>query len=158
MYSTLNGSATFHSAGIIYVGGEGHGCLVYQMCLVYRELCHLEQYTCPIVLPLISGLLPFNYCVELSNARINRFSDSFFPSTSQLWNSLPHSVFPASSTFLPSKSKFITTSGARWHDSFYHCDAPMGAEEPMVSLASGFDAPVELRNPQCRWHLLLNHL
>ena len=24
--------------------------------LVYRELCHLVQYTCPIVLPLISGL------------------------------------------------------------------------------------------------------
>ena len=36
-----------------------------------------------------------NYCVELSNARINRFSDGFFPSTSRLWNSLP-SVFPAS--------------------------------------------------------------
>ena len=28
-----------------------------------------------------------NYCVELSNARINRFSDGFFPSTSRLWNS-----------------------------------------------------------------------
>ena len=37
-----------------------------------------------------------NYCVELSNARINRFSDGFFPSTSCLWNSLPPSVFPAS--------------------------------------------------------------
>ena len=37
-----------------------------------------------------------NYCVELSNARINRFSDGFFPSTSCLWNSLPSSVFPAS--------------------------------------------------------------
>ena len=36
-----------------------------------------------------------NYCVELSKARINWFSDSFFPSTSCLWNSLP-SVFPAS--------------------------------------------------------------
>ena len=35
-----------------------------------------------------------NYCVELANARINRFS--FFPSTSRLWNSLPSSVFPAS--------------------------------------------------------------
>ena len=34
--------------------------------------------------------------VELSNARINRFSDGFFPSTSHLWNSLPSSVFPAS--------------------------------------------------------------
>ena len=37
-----------------------------------------------------------NCCVELSNARINRFSDGFFPSTSCLWNSLPFSVFPAS--------------------------------------------------------------
>ena len=37
-----------------------------------------------------------NYCVELSNARINWFSDGFFPSTSRLWNSLPSSVFPAS--------------------------------------------------------------
>ena len=38
------------------VGREGHGRLVYQIYLVYRELCHLVQYTCPIVLPLISGL------------------------------------------------------------------------------------------------------
>ena len=37
-----------------------------------------------------------NYCVELSNARINRFSDGFFPSTSHLWNCLPSAVFPAS--------------------------------------------------------------
>ena len=37
-----------------------------------------------------------NDCVELSNARINRFSDGFFPSTSHLWNSLPSPVFPAS--------------------------------------------------------------
>ena len=37
-----------------------------------------------------------NYCVELSNARINRFSDGFFPSTSRLWDSLPSSIFPAS--------------------------------------------------------------
>ena len=40
-----------------------------------------------------------NNCVELSNARINRFSDGFFPSTSRLWNSLPSSVFPASFNF-----------------------------------------------------------
>ena len=36
-----------------------------------------------------------DYCVELSNARNNRFNDGFFPSTSCLWNSLPSSVFPA---------------------------------------------------------------
>ena len=28
------------------VGGEGHGRLVYQIYLVYRELCHLVQHTC----------------------------------------------------------------------------------------------------------------
>ena len=38
------------------VGGEGHGHLVYQIYLAYKELCHLVQYTCPIFLPLISGL------------------------------------------------------------------------------------------------------
>ena len=38
------------------VGREGHGRLVYQIYLVYRELCHLVRYTCPIVLLLISGL------------------------------------------------------------------------------------------------------
>ena len=37
-----------------------------------------------------------NYCVELSNTRINQFGDGFFPSTFHLWNSLPSSVFPAS--------------------------------------------------------------
>ena len=40
-----------------------------------------------------------NYCAKLSNARINWFSDGFFPSTSHLWNSLPSSVFPASYNF-----------------------------------------------------------
>ena len=37
------------------MGGEGHGRLVYQIYLVYRELCHLVQYTCPFVLPLLSA-------------------------------------------------------------------------------------------------------
>ena len=59
-----------------------------------------------------------NYCVELSNARINRFSVGFFPSTSCLWNSLPSTGFPAS-TFLPSKGRSITTLGTRWHDFFF---------------------------------------
>ena len=44
-----------------------------------------------------------SYCVELSNARINQFSDGFFPSTSHLWNSLPSSVFPASFNLPPFK-------------------------------------------------------
>ena len=29
---------------------------IYKVYLVYRELCHLVQYTCPIVLSLIGGL------------------------------------------------------------------------------------------------------
>ena len=29
---------------------------IYKVYLVYRELCHLVLYTCPIVLPLIAGL------------------------------------------------------------------------------------------------------
>ena len=37
-----------------------------------------------------------NYCVEVVNARVNRYNDCFFPSTSKLWNSLPASVFPNS--------------------------------------------------------------
>ena len=41
------------------------------------------------------AIFAHNYCVELSNARINRFSDGFFPSTSHLWNSLPSAVFLA---------------------------------------------------------------
>ena len=47
-----------------------------------------------------------NYCVELSNVRINQFSGGFFPSTSHLWNSLPSSVFPASLN-LPSFKKQV---------------------------------------------------
>ena len=52
----------------------------------------------PMARPLSTRQASFahNYCVELSNARINRFTDGFFPSTSRLWNSLPSSVFLAS--------------------------------------------------------------
>ena len=32
------------------------GALYIKIYFVYRELCLLVQYTCPIVLPLISGL------------------------------------------------------------------------------------------------------
>ena len=38
-----------------------------------------------------------NYCVELSNARINWFTDGFFPSTFLPWQSHPASVFLSSS-------------------------------------------------------------
>ena len=36
------------------------------------------------------------FCVRLSNVRISRHSESFIPTTSRVWNSLPHSVFPDS--------------------------------------------------------------
>ena len=41
----------------------------------------------------LQATFAYNYCVELSNARINQFSDGFFPSTARLWNSVPSSVF-----------------------------------------------------------------
>ena len=44
-----------------------------------------------------------NYCMELSNERINQFSDGFFPSTSRRWNSFPSSEFPASFNLLSFK-------------------------------------------------------
>ena len=42
------------------------------------------------------ALFAHNYLVEISNVRINWFSNGFFPSTSYLWNSLPSSVLLAS--------------------------------------------------------------
>ena len=45
----------------------------------------------PVELPKRRDLLR-----QLSNARINRFSDGFFLLLPHLWNSLPSSVFPAS--------------------------------------------------------------
>ena len=79
-------------------------CKVASLSLFYRYYfghCSDEMATCippPMTRPRSTWQASFahNYCVELSNARINRFSDGFFPSTSRLWNSLPSSVFPAS--------------------------------------------------------------
>ena len=34
------------------------------------------------------------YSVQIPHARVNQYRDSFFPSTGELWNSLPASVFP----------------------------------------------------------------
>ena len=67
----------------------------------YFGHCSDEMPVCippPIARPRSTWQATFahNYCVELSNVRINRFSDGFFPSNSRLWNSLPSSVFPAS--------------------------------------------------------------
>ena len=50
----------------------------------------------PPILPYTGPGWSPSICVELSNARINRFSDGFFPSTSHLWNTLPSAVFPVS--------------------------------------------------------------
>ena len=76
----------------------------------YFDHCSDELVACippPMARPRSTWQASFahNYYVELSNARINQFSDDFFPSTSLLWNSLPSSVFPAS-------------LGIRWHDFF----------------------------------------
>ena len=79
-------------------------CKVASLSLFYRCYfghCSNELATCvppPIARPRSTRQASFahNYCVELSNSRINRFSDGFFPSTSGLWNSLPSSVFLAS--------------------------------------------------------------
>ena len=59
-----------------------------------------------------------NYCVELSDARINRFSDGFFLSTSAFGTLSLLLYFQLPSTFLPSKGRSITTLGTRWHDFF----------------------------------------
>ena len=77
---------------------------VASLSLFYRFYfghCSDELATCippPMARPRSTWQATFthNYCVELSNARINRFSDGFFPSTCRLWNSPPSSVFPAS--------------------------------------------------------------
>ena len=37
-----------------------------------------------------------NFCVRLSDERISRHRESFIPSVSRVWNSLPQSVFPDS--------------------------------------------------------------
>ena len=74
---------------------------VASLSLFYRYYfghCSEELAACippPMARPHSTRKAPFahNYCVELSYARINRFSD---PSTSCLWNSLPSSVFLAS--------------------------------------------------------------
>ena len=71
----------------------------------YFGLCSDELAACippPMAQPRSTRQASFshNYCVELSNARINWFSGGFFPSVSHLSNSLPSSVFLAS--FKPS--------------------------------------------------------
>ena len=78
-------------------------CKVASLSLFYRYYfghCSDELAACiptPMAWPRSTRQATFahNYCVELSNARINRFSGGFFLSTSHLWNSLP-SAFQAS--------------------------------------------------------------
>ena len=61
-----------------------------------------------------------NYCVELANARINRFSDGFFPLLPAFGTLSLLLYFRLPSTFLPSKGRSITTLGTKWHDFFYY--------------------------------------
>ena len=74
---------------------------LYLFYRYYFGYCSDELATCippPMARPRSTRQATFahNYCVELSNTRINRFSDGFFPFTSHLWNSFPSFVFPAS--------------------------------------------------------------
>ncbi|MPD03931.1 hypothetical protein E2C01_099590 [Portunus trituberculatus] len=41
-------------------------------------------------------LLPLTHIVQLFNARVNQYSQSFIPFSGKLWNFLPVSVFPIS--------------------------------------------------------------
>ena len=59
-----------------------------------------------------------NYCVELSNARINRLSNDVFPSTSCRWNSRPSSVFPASFNLPSFKTQVYHHLRDQMHDFF----------------------------------------
>ena len=76
---------------------------VASLSLFYRYYfghCSYELAACippPMARPRSTRQATFahNY-VEVSNARINQFSDGFFPSTSHIWNSPPSSVFLAS--------------------------------------------------------------
>ena len=57
MYAYLHSSQYLVSLGLAWAErGMGALYIRYKVYLVYRELCHLVQYTCPIILPLISGL------------------------------------------------------------------------------------------------------
>ena len=89
---------------VVLESWNGSRRIAASLSLFYRYYfghCSDELATCippPMARPRSTRQATFahNYCVELSNVRINRFSDGFFPSTSYLWNSLPSSVFPAS--------------------------------------------------------------
>ena len=56
--------------------------------------------------------------MELSNARINRFSDVSSPLLLAFGILSLLLYFQLPSTFLPSKGRSITTLGTRWHDFF----------------------------------------
>ena len=105
-------------------------CKVASLFLFYRYYfghCSDELAACippPMVRPRSTRQATFghNYCVELSNARINRFSDGFFHSTSRLWNSLPSSVFQTSFNLPSFKRQVYHHLRTRWDDFF--CSLP----------------------------------
>ena len=56
----LVGFLTKYNANDLAWAERGISASYINIYLVYRELCHLVQHTCPIVLPLISVLVTFN--------------------------------------------------------------------------------------------------
>ena len=57
------------------------------------------------------------YSVHLSNARVNQYSQSFFPFSGKLWNSLPASIFPPAydlNCFKREVSRHLSHSFGTW--------------------------------------------
>ena len=104
---------------------------VASLSLFYRYYfghCCDELATCiprPMAQPRSTWQASFahNYCVELSNARINRFSEMIVMVSSLLlpaFGTLSLLLyFRLPSTFRPSKGRSSTTLGTRWHDFFF---------------------------------------
>ena len=105
---------------------------VASLSLFYRYYfghCCDELATCiprPMAQPRSTWQASFahNYCVELSNARINRFSEMIVMVSSLLlpaFGTLSLLLyFRLPSTFRPSKGRSSTTLGTRWHDFFFY--------------------------------------
>ncbi|MPC41574.1 hypothetical protein E2C01_035173 [Portunus trituberculatus] len=77
---------------------------VASLCIFYRYFhanCSTDLAKCmpPLFLRPRCSRLSFSFrpcSVQLTNTRVNQYSQSFIPFTGKLWNSLPASVFPSS--------------------------------------------------------------